>query len=68
MAVEKIQMFTMAVTDMAKAKEFYADKLGFQVTRDYGQGDRTGNGDFQPVEDPSHSERDDHAGVKGRPV
>ena len=40
MAVEKILMFTMAVTDMAKAKAFYADKLGFQVTRDYGQGDQ----------------------------
>ena len=30
--------------------------------------DRTGNGDLQPVEDPSHSEPDDHAGVEGRPV
>jgi len=40
MAVEKILMFTMAVTDMAKAKEFYAEKLGFQVTQDYGQGDQ----------------------------
>jgi len=40
MAVEKILMFTMAVTDMAKAKEFYADKLGFKVTKDYGQGDQ----------------------------
>ena len=40
MAVEKILMFTMAVTDMAKAKAFYADTLGFQVTRDYGQGDQ----------------------------
>jgi catechol 2,3-dioxygenase-like lactoylglutathione lyase family enzyme len=40
MAVEKILMFTMAVTDMAKAKEFYADKLGFQVTSDFGQGDQ----------------------------
>ncbi len=40
MAVEKILMFTMAVTDMARAKAFYADTLGFQVTRDYGQGDQ----------------------------
>ena len=40
MAVEKILMFTMAITDMAKAKEFYADKLGFKVTKDYGQGDQ----------------------------
>jgi predicted enzyme related to lactoylglutathione lyase len=40
MAVEKIVMLHMAVTDMAKAKEFYAEKLGFQVTRDSGQGDR----------------------------
>ena len=40
MAVEKILMFHMAVTDMAKAKAFYAEKLGFHVTRDYGQGDQ----------------------------
>ena len=40
MAVEKILMFHMAVTDMAKAKEFYADKLGFKVTKDSGQGDQ----------------------------
>ena len=37
MVVEKILMIHMAVTDMAKAKEFYAGKVGFQVTRDYGQ-------------------------------
>ena len=40
MAGEKIQMFTMAVTEMARAKEFYTEKLGFQVTKDYGQGDQ----------------------------
>ena len=40
MAVERILMFHMAVTDMAKAKEFYAEKLGFKVTSDYGQGDQ----------------------------
>ena len=40
MAVEKIMMFHMAVTDMAKAKRFYADTLGFKVTKDYGQGDQ----------------------------
>jgi len=40
MAVEKIVMLHVAVMDMAKAKEFYAEKLGFQVTRDYGQGDQ----------------------------
>ena len=40
MAVEKILMFTIAVTDMAKAKEFYAEKFGFHVTRDFGQGDQ----------------------------
>jgi catechol 2,3-dioxygenase-like lactoylglutathione lyase family enzyme len=33
-------MFHMAVTDMAKAKAFYAEKLGFKVTSDYGQGDQ----------------------------
>ena len=40
MANEKIQMVTMAVTDMAKAKAFYAEQLGFQVTVDYGEGDQ----------------------------
>lgn len=39
MAVDKITMFHMAVTDMAKAKAFYADTLGFKVTSDFGQGD-----------------------------
>jgi catechol 2,3-dioxygenase-like lactoylglutathione lyase family enzyme len=38
MADEKILMVMMAVTDMAKAKEFYAEQLGFQVTNDVGQG------------------------------
>ena len=40
MADEKILMVMMAVTDMAKAKAFYAEQLGFQVTTDYGQGDQ----------------------------
>jgi predicted enzyme related to lactoylglutathione lyase len=40
MAVERILMFHMAVTDMAKAKAFYAEKLGFKVTNDYGHGDQ----------------------------
>ena len=38
MADEKILMLTMAVTDMAKAKAFYAEQLGWSVTKDYGQG------------------------------
>jgi catechol 2,3-dioxygenase-like lactoylglutathione lyase family enzyme len=40
MANEQIQMVMIAVTDMAKAKAFYAEQLGFQVTTDYGQGDQ----------------------------
>ncbi len=40
MANEKIQMVMMAVTDMAKAKTFYAEQLGFQVITDYGEGDQ----------------------------
>nr|BBH87356.1 glyoxalase [Thermosporothrix sp. COM3] len=40
MANEKIQMVMMAVTDMAKAKTFYAEQLGFEVTTDYGQGEQ----------------------------
>ena len=38
MANEKILMLQMAVTDMAKAKAFYAEQMGFQVTKDVGQG------------------------------
>ena len=40
MADEKLLMVMVAVTDMAKAKAFYAEQLGFQVTTDYGQGDQ----------------------------
>ena len=39
MADEKILMLSMAVTEMVKAKAFYAEKLGWSVTTDYGQGD-----------------------------
>jgi catechol 2,3-dioxygenase-like lactoylglutathione lyase family enzyme len=38
MANERILMVMMAVTDMAKAKAFYAEQLGFRVTKDFGQG------------------------------
>lgn len=37
--VNKITMFQMAVGDMPKAKEFYADKLGLTVKQDYRQDD-----------------------------
>jgi catechol 2,3-dioxygenase-like lactoylglutathione lyase family enzyme len=37
--VDKIIMITMAVTDMPKAKEFYAERLGLEVTQDYRQDD-----------------------------
>lgn len=40
MAEEKILMVLMAVTEMAKAKAFYAEQLGFQVTKDVGAGER----------------------------
>ena len=33
--VSKLTMFQMAVSDMPKAKEFYADKLGLKVVKDY---------------------------------
>jgi len=39
MADEKLLMVMVAVTDMAKAKAFYAEQLGWSVTTDYGQGD-----------------------------
>jgi catechol 2,3-dioxygenase-like lactoylglutathione lyase family enzyme len=40
MANEKILMVMMAVADMPRAKTFYAEQLGFQVTTDFGQGDQ----------------------------
>jgi len=40
MADERLLMVQIAVTEMAKAKAFYAEQLGFHVTTDFGQGDR----------------------------
>jgi catechol 2,3-dioxygenase-like lactoylglutathione lyase family enzyme len=37
--VDRFIMLTMVVNDMPKAKEFYADKLGLEVTQDYRQAD-----------------------------
>lgn len=37
--VDKFTMLMVAVTDMPKAKEFYADKLGLKVQKDYRQSD-----------------------------
>ena len=37
--VNKLQMFIMAVSDMPKAKAFYADKLGLKIMTDYRQDD-----------------------------
>ncbi|HEY5745868.1 MAG TPA: VOC family protein [Chryseolinea sp.] len=36
---DKLVMISMAVSDMASAKDFYADKLGFKITSDYRQND-----------------------------
>jgi catechol 2,3-dioxygenase-like lactoylglutathione lyase family enzyme len=38
--VNKPTMFSLAVRDMPKAKAFYADTLGFKVTKDYRQDDQ----------------------------
>ena len=38
--VNKLAMFTLAVSDMPKAKAFYADTLGLKVTKDYRQDDQ----------------------------
>ena len=38
--VNKPTMFTLAVSDMPKAKAFYADTLGLKVTKDYRQDDQ----------------------------
>ena len=37
--INKLMMFGMIVSDMPKAKVFYADKLGLKVTTDYRQDD-----------------------------
>jgi len=37
--VDKLMMFSVAVSDMPKAKAFYADKLGLQVTSDHRRND-----------------------------
>ncbi len=37
--IDKFMMLQMAVSDMPKAKAFYADKLGLKVTTDYRQDD-----------------------------
>ena len=38
--IDKFTMFTLAVSDMPKAKAFYADMLGLKVTKDYRQDDQ----------------------------
>lgn len=38
-AANKLMMLTMNVSDMLKAKAFYVDKLGLQVSTDYRQDD-----------------------------
>lgn len=36
----KLSMFTLSVSDMPKAKAFYADTLGLKVTQDFRQDDQ----------------------------
>ena len=38
-AANKLTMVTVVVSDMKKAKEFYAEKLGLEVATDYRQND-----------------------------
>jgi len=38
--VNKLTMFNLAVSDMPRAKAFYADMLGLKVTKDYRQDDQ----------------------------
>jgi len=39
--IDKLLMLGVAVSDMPKAKEFYVEKLGLEVTQDYRQDDDT---------------------------
>lgn len=48
MAVDKIVMISLPVSDQERAKSFYTDKLGFKITADYimgnaEAGERAGN-------------------------
>ena len=38
--IDKLTMFNLAVSDMSKAKAFYADTLGLKITKDYRQDDQ----------------------------
>jgi catechol 2,3-dioxygenase-like lactoylglutathione lyase family enzyme len=38
-AINKLTMVSVVVSDMKKAKEFYAEKLGLEVATDYRQND-----------------------------
>ena len=38
--IDKLTMFNLAVSDMPKAKAFYADTLGLKITKDYRQDDQ----------------------------
>lgn len=38
--VNKLTMFNLAVSDMPRARDFYADMLGWKVTKDYRQDDQ----------------------------
>jgi len=38
-SIDKLMMFSLAVSDVPKAKAFYADKLGLQVASDYRRDD-----------------------------
>ena len=38
--VNKLSMFTLSISDMPRAKAFYADTLGLKVTKDFRQDDQ----------------------------
>ncbi len=38
--IDKLLQFIINVNDMEKAKEFYVDKLGFKITKDFRQDDK----------------------------
>ena len=38
--VDRLTMFTLAVSDMPRAKAFYAETLGLKITKDYRQDDQ----------------------------
>lgn len=59
---QKLTMITTAVSDMPKAKEFYADKLGLEVKTDFCQDDKHWWVELVPADGGAHITLSTHFG------